>query len=349
MDQYMTRMGDGTIMYMSAEEIRDDIEEGVKFAAKHAKIEPLTQSEKDHLFDIVTMPGNIVSVHPEKQVVSTTDCGADPFARECAIPIKRSIEALVHERAFCSDSYDLGFTEYTFKAIKPIVRYESQEMHNAQQNNVMPILYGAMPNLGFYTQPDGPMENWSELLPAGEIERARAAQEGAVELCVKDIVHVAEQMYLAGADGINLDTCGASGDSDFSAALQAAEIIKKKCPNMGIEMGMAGEFVLGMHGKMTYKGTRLAGLYPHQQVKMCEEAGATIFGAAINTNCNESFAWNIAKVCTMVKKCVEEASIPVHTNVGMGVGGVSMCEILPIDIVSRADMALIEISKTDGL
>lgn len=222
-------------------------------------------------------------------------------------------------------------------------------MRVAQLNNVMPILYGSMPNLGMYTQPDGPMENWSELLPAGEIDRARAAQESAIENCIDDIVHVAENMFEAGADGVNLDTCGASGDSDFLAALRAVEIIREKFPTLGVEMGMAGEFVLGMHGNLSYKGARLAGMYPHQQVKMAEEAGATIFGVAINTDCNQSFAWNIAKVCTMVKKCVEDAKIPIHVNVGMGVGGVSMAEILPIDVVSRSDMALIEIGRTDGL
>lgn len=349
MKSYLTRMGDGTTIEMTGEEIREDIEDGVKVAAKKAKIAPLTKEEIDRLYEIVTMPGDLVSVEASQRVVSTTDGGADPFARECAIPIKRSVEALIHERAFCSDSYDLGFTEYTYKAIKPIVRYEAQEMRNSQTNNVMPILYGAMPNLGFYTQPDGPFENWSELLPAGEVDRARTAQEGAVENCIEDVVHVAGEMWKAGADGINLDTCGASGDSDFLAALRACEIIRSKYPDMGVMMGMAGEFVLGMHGKLEYNGTKLAGLYPHDQVKLAEQAGATIFGCAINTDCNQSFAWNIAKVCTMMKKCVEDAKVPVHTNVGMGVGGIPMCEYLPIDAVSRADMALIEISKADGL
>jgi len=39
---------------------------------------------------------------------------------------------------------------------------------------------------------------------------------------------------------------------------------------------MSGEFVLGMHGGVAYDGTRLAGLYPHQQVKLAEKAGVTI-------------------------------------------------------------------------
>lgn len=349
MDKYKTRMGDGTLEYMTADEIREDIDAGVEFAAKKAKIDPLTKEEKDRIFEIITMKGNLVSVDVEKTVVSTTDCGAAPFCREAAIPVKRSVEALIHERAFCSDSYDLGFTEYTYKAVKPIVRYEAQEMRNVQQQNVMPILYGAMPNMGFYTQPDGPFENWSELLPAGEVDRARAAQEGAAENCVKDILAVAEEMYNAGADGINLDTCGASGDVDFSVGLRVTEEISKRWPDMGVMFGAAGESVLGMHGKITYKGKRLAGMYPHQQGEVVQEAGASIYGPAMNTDCNESFAWNIARVTTWVKKTSANIDIPIHVNCGMGVGGVCMAEMLPVDVVCRADMCLIEIGKTDGL
>ena len=58
---------------------------------------------------------------------------------------------------------------------------------------------------------------------------------------------------------------------------------------------MAGEFVMGMHGKLKYAGERLAGMYPHQQVKVAEKAGANIFGPVVNTNSNKSFAWNICQ------------------------------------------------------
>lgn len=222
-------------------------------------------------------------------------------------------------------------------------------MENVQLSTVMPVLYGAMPNLGLYTKPDGPVENWSELLPQAKISEAMAAQEEAVEYAVKDMVYVAEGMYEAGADGINFDTCGASGDADVLAALKAIEIIKKKYPDLGIEMGMAGEFILGMHGQLGYEGTRLAGLYPHQQVKVAEEAGVNIFGPVVNTNSNQSFPWNIARAVTFVKACTQVSNIPVHANVGMGVGGTPMTPVPPVDAVSRAVKALVEIGKVDGL
>lgn len=347
--KYFTRMGDGCGIYMTEAEIREEIRAGVEDAASRGKISPLTEEEMDHLYNIITMDGVIVGVKHGEQVVSSTDQGSDTLGAESGVSIPREVQVTMLERGFGIDSTDFGFTDYNFKAVKPIASYEANYLSRALENSVIPVLYGGMPNLGFYTKPDGPVENWAELLPQARIKEAMAAQEEVVDHAVYDMVYVADNMYKAGADGMNLDTCGAAGDADFLASLKACEIIRKKYPEFGVEIGMAGEFVLGMHGKLKYNGQRLAGMYPHKQVKLVEEAGGTIFGAAINTNTSKSFPWNIARVCTFMKETVNVADIAVHVNVGMGVGGVPMCEVLPQDVVSRADKALIEICKIDGL
>ena len=347
--EYKTRTGDGAFVYMTSEEIRADIEAGVMDAVKRGKISPLTEEEKDKIFDIVTMPGDVVSVEPTDRVVTTSDSGSIKINLLCDIPMDRSVGAQIHERVLGCDSVDIGLQDYNYKTVKGIAQREAAAHKSAIDHTVFPIYYGAMPNLGFYTKPDGPVENWAVLLPLGKIEEARSAQEEAVEHAVKDILFVAEQMHAVGADGIQFDTCGAAGDADFLTGLQATEIITEKYPDLPVILGMAGEFVLGMHGKLSYHGVRLAGLYPHKQVKLAEQAGASIFGAVVNTNCNASFPWNIARVCTLLKACTEVAQIPVHADVGMGVCGIPMCETAPADIVSRVDKCLIEICKIDGL
>ncbi len=349
MGEFFTRMGDGSGIYMSAEDIRWDLEEGTRDAADRGKIPELTKEELDQLFEIITMPGNVVGVERGNEVVTTSDSGGCKITYHANIAIDRSTAVLIHEKVLGADSLDIGHIDYSYKAVKPVMHNEAAVMELAQLNSVMPVLYGSMPNLGLYTKPDGPVENWAELLPQGKIAEARAAQEEAVEHAVRDIVFVAGGMYEAGADGINLDTCGASGDADVLAALKAIEIIKQKYPDLGVEMGMAGEFVLGMHGQLEYHGVRLAGLYPHKQVKLAEKAGANIFGLVVNTNSNMSFPWNIARTVTFVKACTEAATIPVHVNVGMGVGAIPMTEVPPVDAVSRADKAIVEIGKADGL
>lgn len=346
--KYFTRMGDGSVVYMTEAEIRADMKEGIADAVKRGKIDPITDEEFEHLYDIITMPGSIVGVEPGKQIVLTNDSGGYKLNIKSQLPIVKDNEVLIYERCLGVDSVDLGNSDYNYKTAKGVAQREAGALKQALNISTMPLFYGAMTNLGFYTKPDGPVENWAELLPEGHIKEAMAAQEEAIPHAVKDILYVAKQMYDVGADGINLDTSGAAGDADFLAALQACEEIKKQWPEMGVEIGMAGEFVLGMHGKLKYDGVRLAGLYPHKQVKLVEKAGASIFGAVVNTNCNKSFPWNIARVVTFIKACTEVAEIPVHANVGMGVCGVPMVENMPSDMISRADKALVEIGKVDG-
>ncbi len=112
---------------------------------------------------------------------------------------------------------------------------------------------------------------------------------------------------------------------------------------------MAGEFVLGMHGEMTYDGDRLAGMYPQDQVKAAEKAGVTIFGPVVNTNTNESAPWNVSRAITYMKACCEVATIPIHVNMGMGVGAMTVHDHPPLDVASRASKAMVELCRLDGL
>ena len=235
------------------------------------------------------------------------------------------------------------------KPAKAVLGLEQTTMRQAQFLITAPCGYGAMPDLGPYTVPDGPIANWSQLLPMGKIDEARAAQEEAVELAADDIFFVAASMAEAGADFIDLDTAGAAGDADFLAALKAIERIRARFPDLGIQIGMASEFVLGMHGELEYDGERLAGLWPREQMKLAAKAGVTIFGPAINVNTGKPVAWNVARTITIVKQCCEESTVPVHRNGGMGVGGVPMHILPPGDAVSRASRAAVDILRLDGL
>jgi dimethylamine--corrinoid protein Co-methyltransferase len=69
----------------------------------------------------------------------------------------------------------------------------------------------------------------------------------------------------------------------------------------------------------------------------------------VSTVTNKTIPWNISRAITMTKACVEIADIPVHANMGMGVGGLPVCETLPVDMVSVASKAMVEITRLDGL
>ncbi len=353
-DQIITRMGDGERVGVSAAEIKDDILAGTQGAAQNAEIAELQSDERQQLFEIIAEPSRVVSVLPGEEVVVTDDgCSMSFYAGQdssgIGIPMSRLQAILTYERACAADTTSMGHSDYSIKPVKPIINFEMAEYYTASLMTTAPLFYGAQPNLGLYFQPDGPHPNPADLLPRGKINEARETQEKAAEQLRNDLVFVGKKLYSIGCEGLNFDTCGSAGDADFLAALQALADLKEAASNMPVIMGGSGEFVLGLHGEVTFDGKRLAGMYPHDQAKVAQAAGASIYGIAININTSKTVAWNIARAATFVKAAVEAADIPIHVNVGMGVGGVPMMEAPPIDSVTRASKSLVQIGKADGL
>ncbi|MCF8069461.1 MAG: hypothetical protein K9L30_12830 [Desulfobacterales bacterium] len=348
MGKFKTRMGDGFMIEMSEAEIRQDLEDGTKDAAERANVDPLSQDDLDFLFDIFASPYRIVGVEPGNECCLSYDSMNTKIQRaQIATSQLQSIQIM--ERALGADSLELAHIDYSYKPVKPIVTFEKPVMEQAQLLTIPPLLYGAMPNMGLYSQPDGPCPNPADLIPKGKLAEAIESYEAAIEYAVDDMVYVGSEMYESGADGINFDTTGAAGDAEFFATLTAIKKLKKKFPDMAIQMGMAAEFVLGMHGSIEFEGTRLAGLYPHQQLKLAESVGVSVFGPAVNIVTNMTLPWNMARSCTWTKAASDVSSIPIHACLGMGVGGVPLNLTPPIDALSRASKAHVEICNLDGL
>ncbi len=339
----VTRQGDGSAALLTRSQLRSELEEGTRAAATRARAPELRADELAHLLDIFASRARFSAVDIGDEVVLTFDGSGTPQQGS-------RVDALVqYEQCLGADSCELYHIDYSYKAVKTIVGAEQQAMKEAQERVTIPVHYGAQPDLGRYSYPDGPCGNWSELLPAMRIDEARAAQEEAVELAVEDMVHVAGQLFEAGADGVNFDTAGAGGDADLLATLLAVERLRAEYPSMGIMVGMAAEVVLGTHGELEFHGARLAGLKPEGQCCVVQDAGATIYGPAVNVNTSRTVAWNVSRALTFMKPCMDVARIPVHANVGMGVGGVPMNAFSPVDAVSRCSRACVDILKVDGL
>jgi len=348
MAKIKTRYGDGTQLELSEGELKQELESGTADAADCAGVPPLSKEELQHLYEIFSAPYRFVSVEPGKEVVLSYDAGTLKIHR-AGVNVDRIQALQIYEKLMGADSMELCHIDYSFKPLKPIVTQEQPVLEQALLSTHIPLFYGAMPNLGLYSQPDGPFPNPAELLPQGRIDEAKASYEAAVEAAVRDMVYASGKMVASGADGINLDTVGGAGDADFLAALIATQKLRAQYPDICIELGMAGEFILGMHSELEYDGVRLAGLYPHDQVKLAQKAGVTIFGPVVNTNTSETCPWNLSRAITFVKACCEVAEIPIHVNMGMGVGAVTVNDHPPIDIVSRASKAMVEICRLDGL
>jgi dimethylamine--corrinoid protein Co-methyltransferase len=349
-----TRMGDGELVYMSVQQVTEDIQAGTEDAAAKAQIPKMTADEQAQLFEIIADPSRMVSVMPGQEVVVTDDgCSMSFYAGQdssgIGVPLSRMQAILTYERACAADTTSMGHSDYSIKPVKPIINFEMGEYYSTSMLTTAPFFYGAQPNMGLYFQPDGPFANPADLMPRGKIDEARKTQEDAAAVLRDDLVFVGKKLNGIGCEGLNFDTCGSAGDADFLAALQAVSALKKETPGMPVIMGGAGEFVLGMHGEVTFEGKQLAGMFPHEQAKVAATAGAAIYGVAVGTRTGKSEAFNIARAVTYVKEAVIRCPIPVHVNVGMGVGGVPMMEAPPLASVTRTAKALAQIGKADGL
>ena len=160
------------------------------------------------------------------------------------------------------------------------------------------------------------------------------------------MVFVAEGMWEAGTDGMDFDTAGAAGDGDFLATLTRHREDQGPLPRHRHRAGH-GQRVRARHARRA-RPTRAGGspaCGPRSSSRSRQEAGATMFGPAVNVNTTKSVAWNVARACTIIKPCMDVAEIPVHPNVGMGVGGVPMSPYPPADAVSRVSRALVDILR----
>ena len=356
--EILTRMGDGQRVTMSPSQVKEDLSAGMKDATDKGRVPELSSAELEQLFDIVADKNRIVGVEPGEEVVLTDDVTvARLYADEgcgggVGLPISRMLADLVHERAFAQDSALLQLPTGTSGDVEPIrikIEMEMQAYKEISLLITVPLLYEFSPGLLWYFRPSGPIDNPADLLPQGKIQEAREASEKAAERLINDVTVVGERLNSVGCDCLNFDTTASSGDAEFYGALKAVQKLKEVAPHMAVEMGMSGEFVLGVHGQMTFDGQRLAGIFPHQQVKVAEAAGVDIFGPVINTNCSKSFPWNLARAVTFVKQTSVVSNIPIHANVGMGVCGVPMHPTPPIDCVTRVAKAMVQMCKVDGL
>ena len=351
---HLTRMGDGSRVEMTRERIMADIQDGTADAADMGEMPALSMDEMERLCDIICDRNRVVGVEPGHEVVLTYDIGQLDFTGDNGnsgngVDMGRLEGALLHERALGSDTFELAHADYSIKPVKPIIANEMQAMEEIQNEIVIPYFYGAMPNMGLYYAPDGPYGNPADLMREFKLEESFASSEAASEHMARDIEYVSTRLMKAGADGFNFDTTASAGDADFVGTLKGVEALRKACPGAYINVGMAGESVMGIHGSIEFHGQTVAGLYPHQQVKLAEEAGASVFGPVCNTNTSRSLAWNLSRAVTFMKACVDAASIPCHVNMGMGVGGIPMCETPPIDAVTRCSKAMVEIANVDGI
>ena len=225
---------------------------------------------------------------------------------------------LLYEQCLASDSLELFHQDYSYKAVKTLVPHEQMAMKEAQERLTIPVHYGSQPDLGRYSEPDGPCPNWSTLLP--DLQDRRGARRTGAGDGAGRRGHGPRRRGPVGGRRRRHQLRHRRRRRRRRPAGDAARRrdLRARHPDMGIMVGMAAERVLGTHGELEFHGTRVAGQWPPGQQKLVEQAGATIYGPAVNVNTGRSLAWNTSPALALAKPCVAGASIPVHMNVGHG-------------------------------
>ena len=77
MSTVTTRMGDGTTVAMTRDELRRDIIEGSEAAAKKAKIPVLEEREVEYLVDMFACPSRVWGVERGHEAIMTKDGGTN--------------------------------------------------------------------------------------------------------------------------------------------------------------------------------------------------------------------------------------------------------------------------------
>ena len=342
MEGIPTRMGDGSLVRMTRAEIEADIHAGVEAGAKRAKVEPLGDDEIAHLLDIFASRARFSAVDIGDEVILTSDGAGSQDAGS------RINDLQIYEQIVCTDTVELYHHDYSFKAVKPILPYEQETMRQAQLLLTVPLRYGAMPDLGRYTSPTGRAQLVGAAAAGPHRRGARGPGRGRRGSPPRTSC-TSPRACTRPAPTASTSTRWGRPATPTSWPPSRRSRHPRPLPGLGIQFGMASEFVLGMHGELEYDGVRLAGLWPPTSCGWRPEAGATVFGPAINVNTGKTLAWNSARALTIVKPCMAAATIPVHLNVGMGVGGVPMHVSPPLDAVSRASRACVDILQLDGL
>jgi dimethylamine---corrinoid protein Co-methyltransferase len=153
-----TRYGDGTPVELSEKEFMEDLVAGTEDAADRADVPVLSKEELKYLLDMYASKSNFVSVEAGKEVIMTYDAGTLKIQR-VGVNVDRIQALQIYEKIMGADTMELCHVDYSYKPLKPIVTMEQPILEQALLATHIPLFYGAMPNLGFYSQPDGPFPN----------------------------------------------------------------------------------------------------------------------------------------------------------------------------------------------
>ena len=203
MTKILTRMGDNSNVEFTRDELRQEFIDGSEFAAKKAKVPPLTENEIDYLVDMFAAPTRIWGVQRGNEVVMTKDgcvnaLNSSQMSSGVVAPVNREVGVRLYESMLGFDSMEISHNDYSVKPQRFLKKLEMLHVEILQETTIFPLLYGFMPNLGLYFKTDGPFENPYDLHAEGH-DQGVAGDAGVGRRQVPRRLHRDERLH--GRDG----------------------------------------------------------------------------------------------------------------------------------------------------
>ena len=298
-----TRMGDGALVEMTRSKIKADLEEGTRAAAKRAKV-PAHPGRARPPARHLRLGGALHRRRHRRRDRPELRRHRHEDARHAhpGPAVLRAVDGRGHARARGGD--------YSLKVVSTNLAYEAQYMQDAQTlyQRAAAVRRDAQPRA--LLKAGRPLRQLVRAPAAGQDTRgARRRGRGRGDGRLR---HGQARGFAVGGRRRRhrLGHHRGLGRRGVSRRPHGHGDLREKYPDLGVELGMASEFVLGMHGELEYEGVRLAGLWPREQLLLAQEAGATMFGPAVNINTGKSCAWNIARAIAIVKPCMRGSDDP---------------------------------------
>jgi dimethylamine--corrinoid protein Co-methyltransferase len=130
MDKIVTRYGDGTLVEMTETQLMEDLIAGTQDAADRGRIDAVTQDELDHMADIFKCTHRVVGVDPGFECVLSYD-GSPIKMLRTNVTSDRILALSIYEKLMGADTLEMGFVDYSYKPIKPILAFEEPLIEGA--------------------------------------------------------------------------------------------------------------------------------------------------------------------------------------------------------------------------
>ena len=233
-------------------------------------------------------------------------------------PVNREVGVRLFESMLGFDSMEVSHNDYSVKPQRFLKALEQLHMELLQETTIFPLLYGFMPNLGLYYRPDGSFAEPVRPAAPGQ-DRRGAPHPGRGPSGLPGRLHPHERLHARdGRRRHRLRHRGLHRRRRVPGRRSRRPSTSPASPACRSRSACRPRWSWASTASSNTRARALPACGPISSSKLCEKAGAAIFGPVVNTNTKKSTPWNLARAVTFVKACTADRQDPDPRQRGHG-------------------------------